>query len=190
MNNIILNEISKIIRVSEALRNFWSDCCGWAPERAASLLAEARLDRQVSFAKTLSEYFEQIPDETLDAKMILGYATLRGMCESTIKLFISVYVEDYLSDSDVILNRNGIAVLPRDINFDRLITFYLRKGDASFEEYLRRVQQRGNAIHHWSDRDIGTLDELRQDIREYRSFIIAVNNQLPYPDETFDPGNA
>lgn len=190
MENAILNEIQKIVRVSEALRRFWSNSGGWAPERATNLLAEARLDRQVSFANTLCEYFEQIPDESLDAKIILGYATLRGMCESTIKLFISVYVEDYLRDADVILNRRGVAVLPKDIKFDRLISFYLRKGDSSFEGYLRRVQHRGNAIHHFCDRDVGTLEELRQDIREYKSFITAVSDQLPYPDGALDPSNA
>ena len=189
MENTAINEIQKIVRVSEALRRFWSNSGGWAPERAANLLAEARLDRQVSFANTLCEYFEQIQDESLDAKIILGYATLRGMCESAIKLFISVYVEDYLRNADVILNR-GIAVLPKDINFDRLILFYLRKGDSSFEEYLRRVQHRGNAIHHFSDRNVGTLEELRQDIRVYESIIIAVSDQLPYPDGAFDPSNA
>ena len=190
MENIIINEVQKIVRVSEALRRFWSNSGGWAPERAANLLAEARLDRQVSFASTLYEYFTKIPDESLDAKIILGYATLRGMCESAIKLFISVYVEDYLKDADVILNRKGVAVFPKDINFDKLISFYLRKGDSSFERYLRRVQYRGNAIHHFSDRDVDTLEELRRDIREYRSFVIVVSDRLPYPDGAFVPSNA
>lgn len=189
MSSTLNEDVQKIIGVTGALQKFWSNCGGWAPESAANLLEEARLDRQVSFANTLGEYFESIPEISLDAKKILGYAILRGMCESSIKLFISVYVEDYLADSAVV-KRGNVAVLPKEIKFDRLISFYLSKGDASFENYLRRVQHRGNAIHHFKDRDIGSLAELREDIVTYKSFIIAVNDQLPYPHGSFNPCDA
>jgi hypothetical protein len=173
--------LDKIIRVSVALDNFWSNCCGWAPESASVLLQEARLDRQVSFAYTLVDYFRSFPDPELEARIILGYATLRSMCESAIKLFISVYVEDYLKDTEIVLKK-GKAVYPKDIKFDRLIALYVSKGEASFNSYLKRVQQRGNAIHHFKDRDTGNIEELREDIIAFNNFQMAVSNQLPYPD--------
>lgn len=180
------SEIDKIVRVTAALNKFWSNCGGWAPDNAADLLQEARLDRQISFAHTLVDYIDPFPEEVREARIILGYATLRSMSEGAIKLFFSAFVEDYLNDSAAIIRRNNI-VSPERIGFDDLIRLYIMKGDSSFEDYLRRIQYRGNAIHHFRDRDIGCQNELILDIKKYKDFLLTVNSQLPYPDEVMDP---
>jgi len=173
-----------------ALECFWSKSHGWAPVAAADLLAEARLDRQVSFTHTLHDYLVPFPSESAEARQILGYTTLRSLCEGVLKLFFSVFFEDYQNDQDAVYDRNEALVSPEDIAFDRLIALYAKKGDSKFVPFLRRVQQRGNAIHHFSDRDIGTQAKLIEDIVEFQEFLLAVNGQLPYPDEICDPALA
>jgi len=184
-------DFQKIIRVTQALNDFWLNSRGWAPESAYSLLQEARLDRQLSFAKTLPEYKENFSEEVKDAKIILGYATLRSMSESAIKLFFSAFIEDYLNDSEALINKkNNQVVPPKKISFDNLISLYVKKGEPSFESYLRRVQSRGNAIHHFNDRGIGCQSELIEDIKIFKGLLLAVNSQLPYPDDVQNPEEA
>ncbi|WP_111980453.1 hypothetical protein [Algibacillus agarilyticus] len=182
-------DFQKIIRITQALNDFWLNSRGWAPESAYALIKEARLDRQLSFAKTLPEYEEVFLEEVKDAKIILGYATLRSMSESAIKLFFSAFIEDYLKDSEA-LKKNKKIVQPKKISFDNLISLYIKKGEPSFESYLRRVQSRGNAIHHFNDRDIGFQSELIEDINTFKDLLLAINSQLPYPDGVQNPENA
>jgi len=60
--------IDKTIRVTQALERFWSASHGWAPKDAADLLAEARLDRQLSFSHTLRDYLAPFRPEARLAK--------------------------------------------------------------------------------------------------------------------------
>ncbi|WP_045226941.1 hypothetical protein [Methyloterricola oryzae] len=179
--------IDKIIRVTKAQEQFWSRSHGWAPSAAADLLAEARLDRQLSFTHTLYDYLPPFPPDVAEARQILGYITLRSLCEGALKLFFSVWFNDYRKDQDAVYDRKRTLLSPEDIAFDRLIALYAKKGDFKFEPFLRRVQRRGNAIHHFCDRDIGTQSGLIADIVEFKAFLLAVNSQLPYPDDISDP---
>ena len=182
--------IAKIIRVTEAQERFWSRPHGWAPSAAADLLAEARLDRQLSFTHTLHEYLQPFSPDVAEARQILGYTTLRSLCEGALKLFFSVWFEDYCQDKDAVYGPKQTLVSPEEIAYDRLIALYTKKGESKFETFLRRVQERGNAIHHFRDRDIGTQSDLIADIVEFKEFLLAVNSQLPYPDEIYDPARA
>ncbi|MFD1006772.1 hypothetical protein [Oceanisphaera ostreae] len=184
-------EFQKIIKVTKSLNDFWSNCQGWAPNSASILIKEARLDRQLSFAKTLPDYQAVFSEEVKEAKIILGYATLRGMSESSIKLFFSAHIEDYLKDSEAFVNKKTNEIIqPKKIRFDSLISLYVKKGDASFSNYLRRIQLRGNAIHHFNDCTVGTQSELIKDIIRYKDLLLAINNQLPYPEGAFNPKDA
>jgi len=180
--------IAKIIAVTEGMERFWRHSHGWAPVGAAALLASARLDRQTSFTHTLADYLAPFPPNESEARQILGYATLRSLCEGVLKVFFAVWLDDYLRDP--VRDRSGSPVPPEDVSFDRLIAFYSKKIDADHEVFLRRVQKRGNAIHHFTDRDIGTQDELIEDIALFRDFLLAVNRGLPYPDDIYNPSYA
>jgi len=185
-----LKAIKKIIATTEGMERFWRRSHGWAPVEAAALLASARLDRQSSFTHTLHDYVEPFDSEQAEARQILGYATLRSLCEGVLKFFFAVWLEDYLRDPQAQRDRNGNVVPPEQVQFDRLIAFYSKKIDADHEPFLRRIQSRGNAIHHFNDRDIGTQDELIADIVLFRDFLLAVNAGLPYPDDIYDPSYA
>jgi hypothetical protein len=177
--------INEIIAILKSQHDFWPNSQGWAPSNAIIRLERARLDRSLSFAHTLQNYFAPFPKGSGDAQQILGYATLRSLCEGAIQLFITVYYNDYLSDNDVIKSKRKsveTTVEPEDAFLDPLITFYLKKGDNKFGPYLTRVKMRGNAVHHFKDRDIGTQAELKADILAFRDFLWSINLQLPYPD--------
>jgi hypothetical protein len=177
--------IEKIIETTGAMESFWQNSKGWAPEEGAELLASARLDRQTSFTHTLFDYLEPFAQNQAEAKQILGYATLRSLCEGVLKLFFAVWLKDYLRDP--VRNCKGEAILPENVPFDKLIAFYTKKIVAEHEPFLRRIQKRGNAIHHFTDRDIGTQEELIEDIINFRNFLVAVNSDLPYPDHIYNP---
>lgn len=183
--------IARTTRIIKGLKDFWSKSHGWAPKTAADLLAAARLDRQLSFAHTLSDYLRPFSKDADEARQILGYTTLRSMCEGALKLFFSVWFEDYQNDIDVaVRDKKGALLLPETVAFDRLIASYEKKVDSKFAPFLRRVQRRGNAIHHFQDKEIGTQEELVQDILEFERFISAVNGRLPYPDDVYNPAAA
>jgi hypothetical protein len=185
MNRMPSDAIKSIIFIAKAQEQFWSQSRGWAPSEAAALLEVARLDRQLSFAHTLHGYLAPFPPNAAEARQILGYATLRSMCEGALKLFFSVYFDDYKIDQDAKYHtKKGKRelILPKAIWFDALIPLYAKKGEKKFDPFLQRVQQRGNAIHHFNDRDIGTQSELIADIIEFNDFLVAVDGQLPYPD--------
>ena len=172
--------IDTIIKITKDQERFWSNSRGWAPDSVADILADARLDRQLSFTHTLRDYLDPFPPAATEARQILGYTTLRSLCEGALKLFFSVYYEDYRKDQDAVYNKKQHLVSPESIQFNELIDLFVKKGEATFEPLLRRIQQRGNAIHHFRDRDIGTQAELIADIVEFKKFVLAVNDRLPY----------
>jgi len=180
--------IRKIIATTEAMERFWRRAHGWAPADAAELLAAARLDRQVSFAHTLSDYLQPFPSAEAEARLILGYVTLRSLCEGILKLFFVVWWRDYWKDADAVKDKKtGMVKKPGDVGLDRLIGLYSAKADSKYEALLRRIQQRGNAIHHFNDKETGSQEELVADIAHFLEFLLAVNGRLPYPDDAYDP---
>jgi hypothetical protein len=76
---------------------------------------------------------------------------------------------------------------PEDAQLTELIAFYLRHGDPAFACFLERVKARGNAIHHFRERDIGKQDELKADIVLLRDFLASIDTQLPDPPPLPDP---
>ena len=176
--------VERIVAMSDGLARFWTKARGWAPTAAAQMLAAARLDRQASFARTLRDYLSPFSAEESDARQILGYVALRSMCEGMLKLFFAVWLNDYLKDP---VERGKAVVPPPDVSFDRLISLYSKKADSTHDTFLRRVQHRGNGIHHFADRNVGTQAELIADIVRFRRFSLALNERLPYPDDDYDP---
>ena len=184
--------IHEIVAILAAQHKVWPRAGGWAPSNAADLLEVARLDRQLSFAHTLRDNFVPFPKESADARQILGYATLRSLCEGGIQLFITVYYNDYIADKKPITRRSQKTgedkiVDPESAQFSDLIKFYLRNGDPAFASFLARVKTGGDGIHHFRDRDIGTQDELKADIVRLRDFLASIDTQLPGPAPYPDP---
>ena len=120
----------QIIATTTAMERFWRQAQGWAPSDAACMLAAARLDRQVSFAHTLPSYLELFSVQEAEARLILGYVTLRSLCEGILKLFFAVWLQDYQVDADAVKDKKGVIKQPADISFERLIALYSKKGES------------------------------------------------------------
>ena len=172
------------------MERFWRRAHGWAPADAADLLAAARLDRQVSFTHTLSDYLGPFSTDEAEARLILGYVTLRSLCEGVLKLFFAVWWNDYRREVTAAKDKKGIIKSPGTVGFEQLIALYVKRVGPHHKLFLRRIQQRGNAIHHFTDAAIGSQEELLGDIEQFLRFLLAVNARLPYPDDDFNPARA
>jgi len=84
--------IDEIVAILAAQHKSWPRAGGWAPSNASALLEVARLDRQLSFAHTLRDNFVPFPKESADARQILGYVTLRSLCEGAIQPCITTII--------------------------------------------------------------------------------------------------
>ena len=84
----------KILNARQAA--FWRSAHGWAPDNAADLLSESRLDWQVSLTDCLGLWTQH--DQLSDGELILAWTNLGALVEGTMKLFFSIYYNDYLND--------------------------------------------------------------------------------------------
>lgn len=175
--------VDHIIAKSEAMREFWSSAHGWAPSEAAELLAKSRLDRQVSLSCTLKIWLMPATPEDHDGRLILAWVNLGCLVEGLMKLFLSVYRQDYQRTPRV-RNRRELEV--DKLELEELRQFFTEEvwiGEQRhrWEAWVRRVQQRRNAIHFYKERNIGTFDEFLDEVRMYQAFLLEINGQLPYP---------
>jgi hypothetical protein len=187
MNEQTIEEvITGVITLNEGLRAFWNKSHGWAPQIAADLLTKSRLDWQVSLSTSLRLWIGTPTTEMQSAVQILGYANLGALVENTLKLFLSIYLQDYLKLPGPITSK-GVIQQPDEIKFNQLREYFKKKvwkptlAD-DWDPWIAKVQSRRNAIHAFKDKDIGTHAELLEDIRRYRSFLRGINQRLPYPD--------
>lgn len=181
----IYDVVDRIVEENERIRSFWSSADGWAPVAAAKLLSKSRLDWQVSLSHCLRLWIRPFTKEEDYGRLILGYANLGSLAEGTMKLFLSVFYEDYVSDSDAI-KKKGKLQDPDSLKLENLRQLYQKKKiwNKSWDTWINRIQWRRNAIHAYKDRDVGTQKELLEDIRKYLDLLKYMNARLPYPDPT------
>src|SRR4051812_15988172 len=94
-----MTELERIELISARTADFWSKAHGWTPKDAADLLSKSRLDWLDSFNRTLKARVQEVnehPNE--DAVLILAWAHLRTLVEGHLKLFLAVFLMDYLKD--------------------------------------------------------------------------------------------
>jgi len=177
--------IDKIISYNSQLAKFWSKSHGWAPVEAADLMSKSRLDRQVDLSKCLKLWFES--DNLDDGKLILAWTNLGCLVEGNLKLFLSVYFNDYKEDIHAIKNRKGKLIEPDSLALEKLKQFFDKKNllTKKWLDFIAVIQSRRNAIHAFKDRDIGDFEELKKYVELYNEFIRDFN--LPYPDGICEP---
>ena len=56
--------VSRIIRLTEEITDFWKSPNGWAPLEAAELLTKSRLDWQASLARQLELFLDKSNTES------------------------------------------------------------------------------------------------------------------------------
>lgn len=180
------SNVKNIISGNEQLASFWGNSHGWAPDSAADLMSKSRLDWQVSLSKTLLKW--TFNEESYDGELILAWSNLGALVEGSLKLFLSVYYEDYSGDVDKLINRKGKQVDPDALAIEKLKQFFKKKEllNEQWFPYIDLVQQRRNAIHAYKDRPLGDRHEFEAAVGQYLLLLRTINRMLPYPDEMYD----
>lgn len=186
-----IETVEKIILLNKHACDFWSNAIGWAPVEAANLLSKSRLDWQVSLSYSMKKWCELPLQGAEDGDLILAWTNLGALVEGTLKLFLSVYFQDYVEDPESIKSKKGL-VEPDSINFESLRVFFKKRiwtnsQTTEFDDWVLKIQQRRNAIHAYKDRDIGTFIEFYSDTKRYLAFLLYHLGRLPYPDDQYYP---
>jgi hypothetical protein len=174
-----VNEIIReIISINQKQAEFWRNAHGWAPSNASELLSISRLDWQVSLSETLSIWKTHTDSTLSDGELILAWANLGALVEGTMKLFLSVYYDDYCKDEIRYKEK------PDTLAFEKLKQFLSKKDIPNREqkEFIDLVQYRRNAIHAYKDRELGDKNEYCHAIARYLNFLRTIDSRLPYPD--------
>jgi hypothetical protein len=174
--------LRQITDVSTNAASFWNAAHGWAPREAADSLSQARLDWRASLSRTLSLRVREVSNHPGEpGVIIIAWAHLRALVEGHLKLFLAVFLNDYLSDPDAVF-RKGQLVRPDDLQYQQIRQFLLKRKLLSQHHcFIATVQQRGNAIHAFTSRDIGTGEEYLEHIALYRDFLFDLDESLPKP---------
>lgn len=91
--------IEKIIDKNKELARFGRNSEGWVADSASELLIKSRLDWLVSLSHTLTLWLSSdFPEVEEHGRLILGWTNLGSLVEGTMKLFLSMYNEDYRRD--------------------------------------------------------------------------------------------
>ncbi len=180
--------LDRIALLSASMAKFWAKAHGWAPSIAADGLSDARLDWIASFSRTLRARVEEVethPDEP--AAIILAWAHLRTLVEGNLKFYLTVFLADYLKDKHASMDKKtGKVRLPKDLRLEDIRHFLKKAGLLPRREaFIERVQSRGNAIHAFSDKPIGTAAEYLEQIPLYRDFLEDIETSFPYPDTSY-----
>lgn len=125
-----------------------------------------------------------------EGELILAWANIGSLVEGQLKLFLSVFYNDYVADVDAIKTKHGELIDPDAVTLEPLRVFFKKKiwGPLeSWDEWISLIQQRRNAIHAYKFKDIGTTEELHEALTRLLEFVRMINSRLPYPDELYVP---
>jgi hypothetical protein len=183
------DDLRAVAVISTRAAEFWKKAHGWAPKDAADALSKARLDWLASFSRTLKMRVEEViaePDEP--AVLILAWAHLRTLVEGHLKLFLTVFLLDYHADAHAPKHKKtGKVSEPDKLSFEEIRQYLATAGLlGTHHAFIATVQQRGNAIHAFADKPIGSDSEFLEHVFLYRKFLADLESSLPNP-YVYDP---
>ncbi len=184
------DSIERVLALIEAaqcdLASFWTDPTGWAPSDVASVFTRCRLDRQAQLARCLRLWVAEGSTDDGEGRLILARANLGALVEGAMQLGLTVFHQNY-SASDKAPKKKGELVEAPEAMMEQLRVFFrdvfwLPEESKHWDPWVLNVQRRRNAVHSFTDRDLGTHAEFLADVRVYLAFLGAINGRLPYPD--------
>ena len=178
--------IQRTATLVRSMMNFWKSPHGWALVDAAALLNKSMLEWQISLADCLQLWKGPLSN----GELILAWANIGSLVEGQLKLFLSVFYNDYVADVDAIKTKHGELIDPDAVTLEPLRVFFKKKiwgPSESWDEWILVIQQRRNAIHAYKFKEIGTTEELHKALTRLLEFVRMINSRLPYPDEMYVP---
>lgn len=179
--------VARIITLNKQMADFWGNSQGWAPIDASELLTRSRLDWQVSLSRALNRWIlEPIAIDDYGSQ-ILAWVNLRSLVEGTLKLFLSVWYINYRDDIAAIKKKANM-VEPDVLKLEQIRIFFKDKiWDQDWDNWVLDLQQKGNAIHAYKNRDLGNYDDFLKCLKKYLELLRYINGRLPYPDPCYIP---
>ncbi|WP_104668362.1 hypothetical protein [Ensifer adhaerens] len=183
--------VDDIVTIQTGLSKFWKNAHGRAPYEAAAMLTSARLELMPSLAAALHKW---TPETTMtDGELILAWANLGSLMESSLRLFLAVYLTDFLADQETVKSldavhktgkKKGVIHDPTEISLEKMKQYFARKDllsplDLAAVDY---IHGRRNAIHSFSKKDLGSAQTFVQHVIRFRRLIAVMGLRLPYPD--------
>ena len=163
-------------------------------------MTKSRLDWQASLARQLRLFLiSSLVNES--GALILAWTTLGSLVEGIMKLFLSVWYNDYHAENlkyevKAVRNNKGKVIEPDSLELERLRVFFseriypdwVRKNwkdqkEIDWIDWILKIQQRRNAIHAFKDREIGDFDDFHEELGHFLIFMRKLTNTFPYPDD-------
>ncbi len=190
--------IDRIINLTDGLSEFWKTSNGWARDKSYELLSKSRLEWQTQLSKKLHLIIDKSTEKD-EGLLIIGWSILGSLVEGTIKLFLSVWYDEYESDAlldNNYLDKKGKLKEPDELMLENLKQFLSKKvypneiraiwksnGEFDLIDFIDRIQYKRNAIHAFKNRDIGNFELFYEEIENYLIFLRKMTDTFPYPDD-------
>jgi hypothetical protein len=187
--------VAAIIETHEKIAHDWKNLRGWPPANAATLLDASRLDWLASLAYALRIWVNTKPTpKEHDGRLILAWANLGSLFEGAMKFLLCVFANDYGKSvergrgASVFKNlwdkQKSQAKEPDGLMLEVLRQFFdaevwVEEQRARWTPWLERIQARRNTIHAYKNRELGSFDEFKADVREYELFLDDLTGRLP-----------
>lgn len=172
---------NELVVITNNTALIWKEARGIAPDTAADKLDYAMLEWLSELTRTLKIWIDKGLSMTT-GELILARANLGAVVESWLKLFYTVYYDDYKGSSPF-KNNKGRITEPEKIKFEDLknsSTGKLWDDNTSFYyKWVDSVQSKRNAIHSFQYKEIGTPQEFLDDIDHLYDFVDNVRSHFP-----------
>lgn len=143
----------------------------WAPREVAEIIENAQLGWMANLTDALEIWRAKIHEEMSDGERILAYVNLGMLLECWMKLFLCVWLRDYEKQA-------ADERMPYDLTFYELENFFKenvwegRPERENWSNWIDKIRRYRNAVHPFMRRDIGTTDELRDDLNKFDQLIV------------------
>lgn len=180
------SDVQDIYVIQTGLSELFSNARGWGGDASVDLLEAANLDLMPSLAKALLHW--PTNSDLSPGELVLAWANLGSIQESSLRLFLAVYLTDFQDDAELLASLkatyDGQLANPGNIAMEKMRQYIGKRKLFTAEDrrMIHIVQMRRNAIHSFAKKELGSPIEFASAVRWYRTFIARIATTLPSPD--------